>query len=388
MLDQMVKIAGAFALAVLVAGCTAPFARPKLEPDNVAFVGIQHALEEAGAAEVLFVHGICTHTEADLKAANAALAVALDMQPRDAKDVVLRRVWGNDNAAQLFTTTLTHATKSVTTYSLLWSPITTRYKQARLCYDVSSPTESCPEELLTYDKPRVRVSKFAKDILLDECLADAVFYLGRDGGALIRAAALEALLHAFAGAPGQVRAQDELLKLAGERRSPLFIVTHSLGSKITADALQEVKDEAALTRALARTYQVFMQANQLPMLSVGVGPVTDGRFAAAATDHALESLLSRIRKGRSDIPQLRALARRLPLVAFSDPNDVLTWGLNGSGVKFSDTDIIDVWVSNATSWFGIFADPRAAHVAYAVNPAVAKLIACGWNTPDPPPACR
>jgi hypothetical protein len=76
------------------------------------------------------------------------------------------------------------------------------------------------------------------------------------------------------------------------------------------------------------------------------------------------------------------------VVAFSDPNDLLSWGLRDSAVQFEEAKTVGVWVSNAISWFGVAENPLAAQVGYAANPAVAKPIACGWKRPSPVPACQ
>jgi hypothetical protein len=40
------------------------------------------------------------------------------------------------------------------------------------------------------------------------------------------------------------------------------------------------------------------------------------------------------------------------IVAFSDPNDLLSWGLRDSKVRIKDATLIDIWVSNARTWVG------------------------------------
>ena len=137
---------------------------------------------------------MCTHTKQDLQGANAALAKALNMEPQRPQDVALQLVWGGEDEAQLFTSTLSDGLRSVRTYSLLWSPIVTRYKRVRLCYDVSEPTSSCTKEILAYSKPRVLINKLAKGVLLNDCLADAVFYGAPAGEKLLKDAALKAVV--------------------------------------------------------------------------------------------------------------------------------------------------------------------------------------------------
>ena len=378
---------------LFLAGCATPFSTPQLEPDNVPFPGIQEAISNGGEpADVLLVHGMCTHKKEDLQGANAALAKALDMQPQRPDDVKLETVWGDENDAQLFTATLSDGMRSVRTYSLLWSPIATRYKRARLCYDVSEPSDSCPKQVLTYAKPRAWINKLAKDVLLDDCLADAVFYSGPDGGKLLRDAALKAIVTALAGGRASAGGESQQLKMAAAGTAPFFIVTHSLGSKIVADALYKAPPEFddALTLALGRTYQVFMEANQLPMLSLGIGSISKRADASpVVTDLATNALIARIIRGRSRNPAARVLANEpIVVVAFSDPNDLLSWGLNDSAVRLEGANVVDAWVSNAGSWLGVAENPWAAHVGYAANPQVAKLIACGWKRPSRVPACQ
>ena len=109
---------------------------------------------------------------------------------------------------------LSDGVHSVRTYSLLWSPIVTKYKRARLCYDVSEPTDSCAKDVITYVKPRALINKAAKDVLLDDCLADAVFYSAPEGGKLLRDAALKAIVTALAGGLANAGTHSERLSVA------------------------------------------------------------------------------------------------------------------------------------------------------------------------------
>jgi hypothetical protein len=390
---RLIKDVVSIVVTSFLAGCATPFSNPQLEPDDVPFQGIQDAISNGGEpADVLLVHGMCTHKKEDLQGANAALAKALNMQPQRPEDVTLETVWGDENDAQLFTATLSDGVRSVRTYSLLWSPIATRYKRARLCYDVSEPTASCSKEVLTYAKPRAWINKGAKDVLLDDCLADAVFYSAPDGGKLLRDATLKAIVTALAGGKASAGVESEQVNVAAARTAPFFIITHSLGSKIVADALHQAPRafDEALTFALGRTYQVFMEANQLPILSLGIGSISKRVDASpVVTDLAMNALIARLIDGRHRNRGPRVLTDEpIVVVAFSDPNDLLSWGLHDSAVQLEGAKTVDVWVSNASSWFGGAENPLAAHVGYAANPAVAKLIACGWKRPSPVPACQ
>lgn len=382
----------ALCFACLLAGCALPYATPRLEPDNVPFIGIKHALSAKQPPDVLLVHGMCTHVEFDLQTAIAELGAAMSMKPDRAQDVVLNRVWGEGGDARLYSVELRDGTRSVRAYALLWSPIVTAYKRARICYDVSSPSKSCDGEA-GFDKERGSINAALKNGLLDDCLADATFYLGATGRDLLSAAAQRALLTVFGGGRDPMTDRAAALQAAAQGEAPFFLVTHSLGSKITADALQQLPD-SAVTSALGRTYQVFMQANQLPMLTLGASPLVASASAAAGTvagavaDPAVQQMIDRIVDARRRRAALLPLAEfPLVIVAFNDPNDPLTWGLTRSSVRFAGTQIVDASVSNAPTLLWTFENPWTAHTGYAANKAVARLIACGWKWSPPVDGC-
>lgn len=103
----------------------------------------------------------------------------------------------------------------------------------------------------------------------------------------------------------------------------------------------------------------------------------------------MQALVARIADGRRRNRAPRVLTDEpIVIVAFSDPNDLLSWGLHDSAVQVEGAKTIDVWVSNAATWFGALENPLAAHVGYAANPAVARLIACGWKVSTSLVACR
>ena len=76
------------------------------------------------------------------------------------------------------------------------------------------------------------------------------------------------------------------------------------------------------------------------------------------------------------MPRLDAIAR-LAVVAFTDPNDLLSYRLLPGRYAAPDVAVADVLVSNARTWLGLIEDPVAAHLDYLENPAVADMIACG-----------
>lgn len=66
------------------------------------------------------------------------------------------------------------------------------------------------------------------------------------------------------------------------------------------------------------------------------------------------------------------------MVAFTDPNDLLSYRLLPARYAAPDVAVADVLVSNARTWLGLIENPVAAHMNYLANPDVGKLITCGF----------
>jgi hypothetical protein len=62
--------------------------------------------------------------------------------------------------------------------------------------------------------------------------------------------------------------------------------------------------------------------------------------------------------------------QKVQVVAFSDPSDVITFRVP----RIGDVDVVNLYVQNATRWFGLFESPHAAHSNYARNKAVLSVM--------------
>jgi hypothetical protein len=67
--------------------------------------------------------------------------------------------------------------KRISLYSIIFSSPSDKAKKS-LCSDVSKPTLVCSEDDLSYSKDRAKINLELKDNLLNDCLADASYYLG------------------------------------------------------------------------------------------------------------------------------------------------------------------------------------------------------------------
>ena len=175
----------------------------------------------------------------------------------------------------------------------------------------------------------------------------------------------------------------------GIRKDDYSIVTHSLGSRIIIDSLQWVSEQVANAKKEDLTgypnvvrmldafrdeeISIYMLANQLPLLQLG-------REKPKVTNQIKEYCQE------SGAHWDDRLFKQLNIVAFSDPNDLLSYGIPAKFAREKmDSRIcpkitnIEINVTDVTSLFGIgeFANPADAHNGYDNDEQVIKLIAHG-----------
>lgn len=411
------------AALLLIAGCTLPYRTPQLSPEGADFPGINDALVQSATVDVVLVHGMCTHDLTWVSATNTALARELGMS-FDSSDGVAIPI-GTDAAANPTGATgllVEHHLKgngrTVNTFAILWSPISDAAK-SRLCYDVSDGNKTCPAAGDTNTGKRDWVNRYFKENLLDNCLADAVYYAGTPGRTALQSAIREGISVTLFGDPhdlcGDSLARDKATRAGGA--PPLIFITESLGSKMLYDTLVNTANSCRqahpeFDRALKRPMEVFMAANQLPILSLADTPRlstetgepagTAQAPAAVAAQSALGPVLDTLSlSGPGGVPTAAERGRMQPpngapviapkwVVAFSDPNDLLSYTLRAfecplgsnctvtGGVRFAD-----VLVSNDWSYVRTAERPDTAHTTYlnrtaaGVGQSVERLIACG-----------
>ncbi|NHZ99210.1 hypothetical protein [Massilia sp. CCM 8734] len=363
-------------LAGLVA-CSSPYRTPVVDATPATlptFAGVAKLLKPERALDVLLVHGMCTQDESWARESVAQLVEGLG---GDVAQVALSATPVGDTGIVLYRQSLALAGGSVNINAILWSPLTRPLKTG-LCYDQSNKSGVCSADpaAVPYPYERASLNRALKDKLLDDCLADAVIYQGKARES-INQRMQTAILQAVGGGNGAA-----LVPGGGEVPSepvPLVLITDSLGSKLTFDALfrlASTPQQAAALQVFDRTPLIFMRANQLPLLRLAEMDLDGSMAPRGPGDFPADPIQALIERSRM---QGIGKPTGVPtVVAFTDPNDVLSYTLVKSSFAARATyPIIDVVVSNAPTYLGLLELPDRAHTGYAGNPTVRRMIACG-----------
>jgi hypothetical protein len=102
---------------------------------------------------------------------------------------------------------------------------------------------------------------------------------------------------------------------------------------------------------------------------------------------------ARLRTSAGDVLGLLSRARRMAspaagpatVVAFSDPNDLLSYRIVWEHLAehFKEFRVINVLVSNDSTYFGYVERPDTAHCGYPWNPYVFGMLARGYQAGKP-----
>lgn len=366
---------GLVALIVSITGCAS---YPDPIVDGKPFVGIKKLLaapgEPAKQVDVFLIHGMEYHGSDWAQNSLKALADGFKekVQPQSGPAVAGIETW---------TAELSNGVRAV---ALVWSPLTSRLKQ-QLCYDQTHKTQPCAiaPPPPSYPWNRASINRDIKDQVIDDGFADVLIYQG-DGHRRIKEAIQTALLAArVMTLPGRRWAAPEGLSLKElasaslANNAPLVILSESLGSKMVFDSVWGMlrdPDHREVVQAGAhlyeRTEQLFMGANQIPLLMLSQQNNTIYDAAVRNIPGDPLSLLKFFSANRHE-PQI---------VAFSDPNDLFTFALKCYPKK--DWEATDVIVSNAVTYIGsgrlaALEDPKPAHTTYLGNPKVMNAIVNG-----------
>ncbi|MGF1612853.1 MAG: hypothetical protein ACFCVA_02800 [Gammaproteobacteria bacterium] len=369
------------------------------------FEGLATTLERQTAAgpshstKVVMVHGIGKHLPgySGRLRDNLASALGLDVVQEKFKEFTLLPPPPRPDmdlgdaflgSLRVYRYTDQDESRELLFYELTWSGITEPLKEAILAYDDS----------YEYAYRRASLNRTMKSFF-NSHIPDPIIYTG-DVNQRILVAVGQSLCWMASGdwddLPNDGRHRCDPLneKIAEHlRKDEMAIITHSLGSRIALDALQSMAQSAALRRAdfarLAQALQektmpVYMLANQLPLLQLGfVEPAVTGKipdYCRPTGEHYRHRLFRQVR-----------------VVAFSDPNDILSYALPaGFADRHIDSQIcpqvVNVSVNVAPVMsipvIGEVANPLMAHNDYEADERVIGLMVHGIGTPHTAPAVQ
>ena len=159
---------------------------------------------------------------------------------------------------------------------------------------------------------RTATTKLAKDRLLNNGIVDVVMYTGSSKKQIVQ----------------RVRSQVLDLKEQIDENEKLIVVTFSLGSKILIDVLNELKADGDHVLD-NRVDMIYMMANQIALLNTGdsVNKAPKTLSEKMASDY--DTLHSILDDGTIDA---RNANQKKRVIAFSDPNDLLSYPIDESSV--------------------------------------------------------
>ncbi len=337
--------------------------------------------------KILMVHGIGHHIPGYSGRLTEHLmrALALDLRDDETKDFKLSNPKvGDQSLGHLRASRFTDkaGTVELVFYELTWSEITEAEKKA-IAFDNSTE----------YTFRRTQLNGFMKQFF-NSHISDPLIYLGAAHIPII-ASVQQAFCWMTIGDWDDYPSQsDGTCDVFSPDRQQQFeeddfaFISHSLGSRIVIDTVQELADwslrqTAPEYLAMRRVFQqkdmpVYMLANQLPLLELGRKPAS---VRGQIKDYC--------RPGGSNYEN--RMIGHMPIYAFSDPNDILSYPIPP---KFADEYMdsrmcprftnVTLNVAPPINLFGLseVANPLSAHVDYDHDARVIALIAHGLGHDD------
>jgi hypothetical protein len=254
----------------------------------------------------------------------------------------------------------------------LWSPMTTVAK-----------FELAGDRPPAFSYKRANFNNQLKVGLIDDCLSDAVAYLGKPGDK-IRAEAKAAICEQLDGRLNGSGACD--VDPAAET-VPTVLISESLGSKIMIDAIRDIwrsttspARRARLAAQVGSITQVFLVSNQVPLLDIARAGAVTTRGSMPHGNSDFVDLARIVAEAKTRSSHSFAYAGPLKMVSFDDPNDLLSYRLRASDIGLEQASLVNVIVSNDVTYLDFLERPDTAHCGYAWNANVVGMLVNGYNS--------
>ena len=332
--------------------------------------------------KMLMVHGIGRHIPGYSGRLTEHLMRALKLNIREEsfKEIVLRQPAVSDDplgTLRISRFMNTERSRELLFYELTWSTV---IEDEKRIIEFDDSTE--------YAFRRTALNSFMKSFF-NSHVPDSLIFLGEPKLKILSSVRqsfcwmTQADWNEYPKFAEKTCAVDSLGRLKQLEEDDFIIVSHSLGSRIAIDTLQHFGEVLAKSRAKTlregakilrnKQLKVYMLANQLPLLELGKkrAKVRDQVNAYCEPGGAHRS---------------KRYVERTQIIAFSDPNDILSYSIPP---KFADQYLdsricpavtnVTLNVAFPTSIFGVadFANPGEAHGGYDKDERVIQLMAHG-----------
>lgn len=334
-----------------------------VESNGTQFPGIHPAISNKNT-DVILVHGMCrkdsTWFEEHVTELSSAIAGSQVKYIGLADNII------TDDDLQVYHATVLTDSGSLNLYGIVYSNISEQQKTELKNAKVSGK--------------QAWANRKIKNFSLNDCLADVVVYNGPSGKSI----------------RSGVRSVLSQLNEDSDRDDAVVLLSESLGSKIVRDSLLCDHDEegvVALAKnglSLLRRGEVFiMYANQIPFLDLASHESCNVEPSANTFAAFMDS-----ETGRGDFSDILGLLSNDSFfesqgliqedavenrywIAYSDPNDILSYRLDIDKYTDDGIEVTNVTVKNTRNWFGLFANPLKAHSGYRSNHTVKSMVLMG-----------
>lgn len=265
-----------------------------------------------------------------------------------------------------------NGTNQLCTYELTWSPLTATIKTNAFALDWA------PEQVSS----RQAFNNTLKIGLMDQSLSDVVLYVGKFRPMI------------------QLPITNAIFRIVSDSspNDPIAILTHSLAGYMVIDTLSSMYDSDS-GKGVAHNYaehvrQIFMMANQMPILNLS--DQTNFVLNCGGISGKLEHILA-------DQSFTSAEPNHIQIVAFSDPNDLLSYKLRQCDIQQESEPMVNgmpgqqqpklifpsnvdldgfnvTYTVNPWSILGVFSWPVSAHNDWWTDSAVPGFLAFGHQT--------
>ena len=347
------------------------------------FSGLQPYIErKKGTMKVLMVHGVGDHKPGYSTEFFEKLAKELDLtvKSRSHKNIRLtdpefpEKALGNLRISRFKSK---DREQEVMFYELTWSEITAKEKEV-LAYDNSGE----------YSFRRAEVNDMLKRFSNDTG-PDPIIYLGESREDILLSFTQSVCWMSYGSwddLPSNNKEACNLPDVSSIINDYFAFVSHSLGSRIAIDGVQRITTNLKRKGKPGDLYQenirkelknkkipIYMMSNQLPMLQLGrkLPEISNQKELYCSPEGPQYS---------------ERMLARTPIIAFSDPNDILSYAIPPGFVeKYLDSRLcidvtnININVAHLYDVFGVgkLANPMDAHIGYDTDDRVVALIAKG-----------